>query len=247
VLPVRAKKQAAAFTAAVNAAAQAAARQLVMRVLPVDDFAALATRRGCAVDDVACVLPAGAADGMTLALGVSVNDSETGPVVSATLLSPTGTPVGRGSAPLTAWSGDAIATAVSAAVDAAVRARSDPAAATAAVPVRAVVDASGAAPGRVVLEFACNVMRNGEAVGAQCALMTDALRVAPHAINLQSQLETVALDEFSGVEAFNTLGFVPTGVRLHRRRGFSLDLIVEVGQRDAVIAQLRTQLAAQQR
>jgi hypothetical protein len=249
VLPVRAKKQAAAFTAAVNTAAQAAARQLVMRVLSVDDFSALATRRGCAADDLACVLPAGAADGMTVALGVSVNDSDTGPVVSATLLSPTGTAVGRGSAPLMSWRADSIATAVTAAVDAALRARNDTSATNAAVSsaVAATPTASSSVPGRVVTEFACNVMRNGEAVGSQCTLMTDALRVAPHALNLQSHLETVSLDEFSGVETFNALGFVPTGVRLHRRRGYSLDLIVEIGQRDAIIAQLRTQLAAQQR
>lgn len=249
VLPVRTKKQAAAFSTAANTAAQAAARQLVMRVLPVDDFSALATRRGCAADDLACVLPAGAADGMTLALGISVNDSDAGPMVSATLLLPTGTPAARGSAPLPAWNEAAIAKAVNAAVEAALQARNDPAGVTSTStrPTTQTASATTTTPGRVVLEFACNVMRNGEAVGAQCALMTDALRIAPHAINLQSQLETVSLDEFSGVEAFNTLGFVPTGVRLHRRRGFSLDLIVEVGQRDTIMAQLRTQLAAQQR
>lgn len=254
VLPVRGAdaKQQVAIARAVDAAAARAAERLGLVMLDGAAYREIVVGRGCAAEDHICGLPAVAARGATLGLGVSLNTDGPTTTVRASLLRPDGSVVARAESLVAGGrDGQAIAAAVGRTVDAAAAARltGTPVAATAATAMTA--SATEAAPKAgsegpsddVMLDFPCNIQRGIEAVGSRCFLSQRTLRIEPHVLNIQSHREILLFSDVDSAIGYAPLGLLPSGIRLRFKDGSVRDLIVGVGERERLLARFREQLA----
>jgi len=243
VLPVRAAQAPSPhIVATVDAAAARVAERLSLRPLDGAAYQAIAVGRGCAVNDLGCSLPAAAAKGVALGLGVSLRSEGEQLSVSAALLLPTGIAAAQATV-VAAGTGDAaVDAAINAAIDAVVdnrlAGRAPAAPKVAREPsTRRLRDSEGADD--VIADFPCNVMRGIESVGARCVLGTQTLRIEPHALNIQTQRETIDLSDVAQADPYSPLAIVPSGIRLVLRDGTVRELGVGIGPRDNLLRQFR--------
>jgi len=226
----------------VDEAAERLATRLGLVVLPGERYAAAATARGCAVDDLGCALPATASTlHVTQGVGVSLHrDAAAGTpharLVRAALLGVDGGVVAHGEVAVAdgedvAAMGRAVAQVVEGLGTGTGRS------AKPADRRRRLRDVDDRDDDRVLESFACTIMRGLEGVGATCELSRTALRITPHVFNLQSYKETIALDDVVGVEPHNPLGF-PSGVRLLMRDGPAKEIVVGIGPRDRLLKKI---------
>ena len=189
-----------------------------------------------------CTLPAAAAKGATLGLGVSVADK----AVRASLLRADGTVVAVGeravvSGPALADLADAVRAAIAEAVERSRAASPPPVGQTAPTTVASstTLPAFANHPGteKVIEEFSCNILRGVEGVGSRCSLTSLRVRIEPHAINVQSQPEDIALADIASVDAVPTLGFIPNGLLITLKNGTTRQLVVS--NRDHLVSAVR--------
>ncbi|HEY4222891.1 MAG TPA: hypothetical protein VGO62_16150 [Myxococcota bacterium] len=231
LLPAKIAKPTAGANTAIAVAAADAAKRLGLALIDDVAFQGIAARSGCPATDVSCALPAAAAKGAVLGLGVSVS----GAGARATLLRPDGSIVARGQR-----DGDKTLEAIKGAIDDAVaaRLRGDPAPAMAASPVAAASRGMGTDE-PIVASFSCNISHGIDATNAMCALSRKRLRVTP---SNGDAPEDLALANVDSIDPVAILGILPTGVRVALNDGTSRIFVVP--NRDRVVQQLRDQLAA---
>jgi hypothetical protein len=237
VLPLRGDKVSKGGMKTAQAAAEAAAKRgamaLSLTAIDVAGFLAISDAARCGRDDLSCGLPAAAAQGAVLGLGVSVFGTGPRAIARASLLRPDGTAIARAER-----SDKNLAAAVEAAVDEVFRARAQNR------PVEPQVDVVGAAAAAtdddtMVRAFRCGLQRGLETVGGNCTLTKTRLRFAPNAVSFQLQVqpEDIAVRDIAAADPAKALGLVDNRIRLSLKSGGTRELAAD--DRDAVLALIR--------
>lgn len=81
-------------------------------------------------------------------------------------------------------------------------------------------------PETQLVDVAANMFRGIESVGGRLSVTTQQLLFQPHALNIQSEPETILLSRIISVERCNTLGLVPNGMRVRCKDGAEYRFVV---------------------
>lgn len=250
VLPIRSKSPKdipANAVTVVDDAADGAAERLRLRAMSHDEYTAIVTSRGCGENDLTCALPAAAAKGVALGLGVSIHIDDAGArSVWAALLSPTGAVVARAEAPVDAspaagktrkGANDAFAAAVNAAVADVVRlkitGKKAEVTASKTTETRRLRDRDDGPSSGPILERSCTIL--GQFVTHRCVLYPDAFIILRG--SRADDADRINLADVVSVESYNPLA-IPSGIRFLMRDRTVRDVIIGVGARDEVLREL---------
>jgi hypothetical protein len=241
VLPIRskdAKDIPKGAVAIVDDAAARAAERLRLRPLSHNDYAAVVKSRGCAENDLTCALPAAAAKGVALGLGVSVHvDDNAKKTIWAALLSPAGAVLARADAAVADGNtaDDAFAAAVNAAVDTVVRLKIEGRSTeVVASSTRRLRDDDGG----LIKETSCTFL--GQFVTHRCVLYPDAFVILRG--GRANDLERIDFKDVLSVEPYNPVA-IPSGIRFQMRDRSVRDVILGIGTRDEVLREMQPLMA----
>lgn len=82
-------------------------------------------------------------------------------------------------------------------------------------------------PGEKVLaDVAANLFRGWEAVGGRMKITDQRIFFEPHAVNIQTEVEEIPLNEVVEVTKRNTLGIVPNGLLVRTKSGREYKFVV---------------------